>query len=307
MLKKMPIIPPRFVDGVEKLHAQLHDAYSKAQKLFGSVLGTSSVPKGGSLHSKSIRILVDFNETQPEDKLTGYFVFGWTIARFLPITFDMALLFPVHNHGGGDIPTRSGITYDKILKSKRNRDVVLFNFMRIEYEDSPLYSTSMMADFLSRYADKIDDVGQLYFPTDLTDLSVIDIPKAYTERSYTLVGERYYSPYVTKGEAYCVLFAQFDNEYDSNAIKVLRWFPVQKGIEAAQMMGLEPDGGDVFFELGYISRQENSELHSFMVENHSQLLFGKKEGNSITLLGGVKMFKSNDLKYTRCLYKIALK
>ena len=50
MLKKMPIIPPRFVDGVEKLHAQLHDAYSKAQKLFGSVLGTSSVPKGGSLH-----------------------------------------------------------------------------------------------------------------------------------------------------------------------------------------------------------------------------------------------------------------
>ena len=76
MLKKMPIIPPRFVDGVEKLHAQLHDAYSKAQKLFGSVLGTSSVPKGGSLHSKSIRILVDFNETQPEDKLTGYCLAG---------------------------------------------------------------------------------------------------------------------------------------------------------------------------------------------------------------------------------------
>lgn len=207
----------------------------------------------------------------------------------------------------GRLPTRSGITYDKILKSKRNQDVVLFNFMRIEYEDSPLYSTSMMTDFLSRYADKIDDVGQLYFPTDLTDLSVIDIPKAYTERSYTLVGKIYSSPYVTEGEAYCVLFAQFDNEYDSNAIKVLRWFPVQKGIEAEQMMGLEPDGGDVFFELGHISRQENSKLHSFMVENHSRLLFGKKEGNSIILLGGVKMFKSNDLKYPRCLYNIALK
>lgn len=81
---------------------------------------------------------------------------------------------------------------------------------------------------------------------------------------------------------------------------------MNKECKVDQLMGLEPNGGDLFFEWGYISRTENSELHDFMVDKKSRLLFGKVADKKISIMGGVKTFKTNSLKYPRCLYNIKL-
>lgn len=97
------------------------------------------------------------------------------------------------------------------------------------------------------------------------------------KKNFSLVGEQFYAPYATSHDTYCVLFAELENEYDANAIKVLRWLPVNKECKVDQLMGLEPNGGDLFFEWGYISRTENSELHDFMVDKNQGYYLGKSQ------------------------------
>lgn len=64
--------------------------------------------------------------------------------------------------------------------------------------------------------------------------------------------------------------------------------------------------GDIFFELGYIARDENCELHRFMIDNSSRLLFGKIENDRISLLGGIKIFYNNDFNFPASLINIPI-
>lgn len=301
--------PAKYVDGVEKLHAQLHKEYLKAMKVANGLLG---VPAPNPERNEEFSIFVDFNESQPLDRLKGFFMTRKRIMRFLPIEFDYALLFPVHNHGGGDFKTARGITYATIKEAINNRECVRIVFRAIQaIEDKKLYSIDLWNSKKSTFAPlerTLDDVGLPYSNfSDIDFLNLIDIPSDLRSQSYSLVGKQYYAPYMTEKECHCVLFAQKDNEYDANAIKVLRWFPVKKGIEVDQLLGFQETGGDLFFEMGYISREENADLHDFMVENNSRLLFGNAIDNKISITGGVKQFMDNDFKYPRCLYNIKLR
>lgn len=300
---------PLYVDGVVKLHTQLHEAFLQASKLANTVLGIP-LPSKDSLRGFSI--YVDFSEPHPENKFKGYFMSKNIILRFLPIEFDYALLFPIRNHGDGLFREGKGITYDEIIQAANKRQPLKIIFRPISaIEDNIFYSPhfSLKSTFAPAGIAAIsDDFGNIVynFP-DIDCLKVIDIPETYIERDYTLVGKQFYAPYTTNKESDCVLFAQLNNEHDDHAIKVLRWVPSKKGVEIEQILGMKPDGGDVFFEMGYISRTENTELHAFMVNNKSRLLFGKKVDDKITIVGGVKIFESNDLKYPKCLYNIDLK
>lgn len=302
-------ITPLYVDGVVKLHAQLHDEYLKAIKLANKILG---IPMPSKERIETFSIFVDFSTTHPENRLKGYFMNRYTILRFLPIEFDYALLFPVHNHGGGEFKSGHGITYSEIREAINNRELVRIVFRAIQsIEEKKLYTVNSLSPkniTFGSFEKRLDDIGMPYFNFgDIDFLSVVDVPEEMRSGQYTLVGKQFYAPYTTDKECDCVLFAQLDNEYDVNAIKVLRWFPAKKGIEVDQLLGFQEDGGDLFFELGYISKGENADLHDYMVGNNSRLLFGKTVGNKISITGGVKQFMNNEFKYPRCLYNIKLK
>lgn len=301
--------PPKYVDGVEKLHAQLHEEYLKAMKIANRLLG---FPAPNPERHEAFSIFVDFNEAQPLDRLRGFFMSRKTIMRFLPIEFDYALLFPVRNHGGGDFKEAHGVKYAEIKEAINNREHIRIVFRSIPtIENKILYSVDFRSSKKMTFAPlekMLDDVGLPYSNfSDIDSLSLVDVPNELCSRSYSLVGKQHYAPYTTNKECHCFLFAQKDNEYDKNAIKVLRWFPVKKGIEVDQLLGFQEDGGDIFFEMGYISREENADLHSFMVASNSRILFGKAVDNIISITGGVKQFMANEFKYPRCLYNIKLK
>ena len=62
----------------------------------------------------------------------------------------------------------------------------------------------------------------------------------------------------------------------------------------------------MFFELGYISKDENAKLHEFMVENESRILFGKIKENKIAIIGGVNIFSEYEFSYPLCIANIPL-
>ena len=287
---------PKFIDGVVKLHSQLTDAFNKAEKVARQLIG--------SFPSRNIfSIFIDFSEEQPTNKIKGYFTFKSAILRFLPIEFDKALLFPIYNHGGGNFNYGNGISIKEIDDMILNRSKILVRFCPIrDISDQILYNVKVIPTLIR------DDFGKPFFKfPDIEHLSISDISSSITANNYTLVGKQYYAPFTKETEVNCVLFAQLDNEYDKNAIKVLRWLPSKKGIELDQVLGIEPNGGDVFFELGHVSRQENGILHSYMVQNDARLLFGVISDNQIRISGGIKLFQANDMKYPRCLYNIPLR
>lgn len=306
-MKKEDSHGPCFVDGVEKLHRLLYETHLKAAKIANDLIGKKE-PRADRAYI--FRIYVDFEEAQPDNKIKGYFASKNTILRFLPIEFDYALLFPVKNHGGGTFKQAPGILFRDIKHAQQCRQKLFLRFTPIRAieaeENKILYNINIVDNPVS--FGEIDDIGLPYYTfPDVTKLAIVDIPSDYIGRQYRLVGKQFYAPLTRRKDMDCVLFAQLDNEYDENAIKVLRWFPAKKGVETDQLLGVAPGGGDCFFELGYISREENAALHKYMVDNNSRLLFGKISGDKISITGGVKLFKTNDLKYPRCLYNIPLK
>ena len=63
---------------------------------------------------------------------------------------------------------------------------------------------------------------------------------------------------------------------------------------------------NLFFDLGYISRNENEDLHNFMVNNQSRILFGKIINGKITIIGGIKMFLNSKYIFPKALHKIEI-
>ena len=297
-----------YVDGVVKLHELLssacQDAYGIAKKC---------IPNLSEKSCRVLNIFVDFGEEQPENALKGYFVFDKILFRFLTITFDYALLFPANDHVMFDSYRSKGITFSEIENMIKAKSPYCFIFSPCHGDEG----TPKLFRFIRAYSltekDSVfypikDEVGCPFTSLEkIEELCLIDVPQRFSSVQYTLVGKQYYAPYSTDKESYCVLYAEKDNEQDCNAIKVLRWFPVSRQCALDASFFEEVNWGDVFYELGYISRHENAELHSFMLSNKSPLLFAKKLGDKISIIGGAKIFFSNDFGYPACLLKIPVK
>ncbi|MDE6084514.1 MAG: hypothetical protein K2G11_08485 [Muribaculaceae bacterium] len=348
--------PAHYVDGILRLHAQLDEACSTAYDWSKKYFLNRGLKQ--SIHEERIyRLFIDFTESQPENAVKCYFVFDNTIHRFLSMNLDYAVLFPVRDHSGWDnAANRNGITIAKLRELQRNREKVIISLSRKKDSriSQPLYVASLHSEncsFPLIENNLIDDIGNPYYFGDITILKAIELPKSLKSVTFSLVGKQYYAPLSTDKECYCVLYAQKDNEYDLNAIKVLRWFPVsrtkseayrRKGLEAKEQLRVlrdresqtrhrisatrvleqrkkkiidleakvkELDGinGHCFFELGYISRNENEALHKYMIDNDSRLLFGIVKSDKISLMGGVEIFWSNDFDFPLSLSKINIK
>ena len=297
-----------YVDGVVKLHELLSPA---CQEAYG--IAKKCVPNLSEKSCRVLNIFVDFGEEQPENALKGYFVFDKILFRFLTITFDYALLFPANDHVMFDSYRSKGITFSEIENMIKAKSPYCFIFSPCHGDEG----TPKLFRFIRAYSltekDSIfypikDEVGCPFTSLEkIEELCLIDVPQRFSSVQYTLVGKQYYAPYSTDNESYCVLYAEKDNEQDCNAIKVLRWFPVSRQCALDASFFEEVNWGDVFYELGYISRHENAELHSFMLSNKSPLLFAKKLGDKISIIGGAKIFFSNDFSYPACLLKIPVK
>lgn len=311
MLKK-PHSKPNYIDGVIQLHEQLFTSYQKAYEI-----AKKCVPNLTDRFERiqTINVFVDFREEQNDNSLKGYFVFAGTIFRFLTVTFDCALMFRAHDHG--DVNHSSGLTFSDVEEMKSYRLPMCFSFSYIigddsspkmfrriraqsAKDDSPIFQHGMVNPIR-------DDIGlPFYSYNDIQELRLKKFPQRLCSKEFTLRGKDYYAPFSTTEEAYCMLFAQTDNEYDSNAIKVCRWLPIDKQTRFDSILD-DIYWGDCFFEWGYISRDENEELHSLMMQNSSRLLFGKIKEDKISLLGGIEYFKNHDVNYPKCLYKIPVK
>ena len=296
-----------YVDGVVKLHELLS---SSCQEAYG--IAKKCVPNLSEKSCRVIKIFVDFSEEQPDNALKGYFVFDKILFRFLTITFDYALLFPANDHVRFDSYRSKGITFSEIENMIKAKSPYCFNFSPFYGDEgTPKLFRSIIAYSLTE-TDSIfypikDEVGYPFTSLEkIEELCLIDVPQRFSSVQYTLVGKQYYAPYSTDKESYCVLYAEKDNEQDCNAIKVLRWFPVSRQCVLDATFE-DVNWGDIFYELGYISRHENAELHSFMLSNKSPLLFAKKLGDKISIIGGAKIFFSNDFSYPACLLKIPVK
>ena len=306
MNKKICPLNHTYVDGVVKLHELLSSASQEAYEIAKKCIPNLS---DRFERSKVVNVFVDFSKEQPDNALKGYFVFDNILFRFLTITLDYALLFPVNDHAAFDNIKNKGYTFSDIEKMKRDRTPLCFSFGYLPADQGTPKLFRRIHTVQSSFSPiPISDEIGCPFTTfkDIEELRLIDIPQRFSSIQYTMVGKQHYAPYSTNKESYCVLYAMKDNEYDDNAIKVLRWFPVTRQ-SALDATFEDVNWGDVFFELGYISRQENAELHSFMLSNHSPLLFGKRVNDKISVIGGLKIFFTNDFNYPACLFKIPVK
>lgn len=359
-MKDFKYNPPVYVDGTIKLHKQFYMASVKALSIarrFYPFLDEDMV------ELKHFMLLVNFNEEQPANALTGYFVFRNTVFRFLTATIDYALLLTTKD--------LRGLSISNILNIRKSYDQICLSFC-LRYNEAialqteaPIFRVTMRKVYIdsneyifgTRPTIAIkDDIG-LPFTTfgNIQSLKVVDIPREFTDIQYTLVGKSHYSPYATNTETYCAIYAETDNKYDNHAIKVLRWFPQQRTEQQCkdvvlakqkrqrikrsmikytdlcleecgkiptddetikhytndlkkvdEIIAKERNCCDVFFELGYISKDENAKLHEFMVENESRILFGKIKDNKITIIGGLNIFSENDFSYPLCIANIPL-
>lgn len=143
-----------------------------------------------------------------------------------------------------------------------------------------------------------DELGELINIYDYVDtIRCVDIP--FVGNTYNLVGVNYHAEKTAKNRIECILLAETNNQYDDNAIKILRWFPKLKNCDSKNL-------SDHFFDLGYISRNENSELHKFMIENDSRVLFGHIENSIITIDGGINMFLNSEISFPKPLLNIEI-
>ena len=308
MYKKIRPNNHDYIDGVVKLHELLSSA---CQEAYG--IAKKCIPNLSEKSCRVLNIFVDFSEEQPDNALKGYFVFDKILFRFLTITFDYALLFPANDHVMFDSYRSKGITFSEIENMIKAKSPYCFIFRPCFGDEG----TPKLFRFI--IANSLTEKDSIFYPIKdevrcpftslekIEELCLIDVPERFSSVQYTLVGKQYYAPYSTDKESYCVLYAEKDNEHDCNAIKVLRWFPVSRQCALDACFFEEVNWGDVFYELGYISRHENAELHSFMLSNKSPLLFAKKLGDKISIIGGAKIFFSNDFSYPACLLKIPVK
>ena len=348
--------PASYIDGVKALHGKLNKFFVDAKRIASMVIPLSELDKQRYNVDHSFRIYVDSSQCGIARDIKGYYIYGKYICRFLPVTIEPAALFPVRDLSGwDDKDNRKGLTAADILGIPLGDEILCFRYKSNSRVSYPLFDiTELESSFVQECEayKTLDDIGVPYFDfSDINSLKVIEnIPSHFLESTYSLVGIKYYAPFTKSSqEFFCVLFAELNNPHDTNAIKVLRWFPYKRDeaisqntemakaemalsqvqhriikltdlmLEYSELIDVSLRRaksreakykkilsdkkylGDIFFELGYITREQNSGLHQFMVDNDSRLLFGKIKNNSITIIGGVSMFRTSDYKLPSCL------
>lgn len=341
---------PIIVKGIIDLHNKLYQAFMKALNLL-KLYGISE-----DVSSDRFQLLIDFAEEQKNNMLKGYFLSRNVIYRFITITFDYALLFPVYDHRNEKELTE-GLSFSEIQSLISSQEKVRLNFfLKNSEKGNSLFSCIIRRQnyIFAPAKSLMDDLGTPFLDfSSIQLLKLVDIPSRLNVL-YSLVGLNYHAPYTTE-DCFCVLYAQNDNEYDDCAIKVLRWFP-KSNVEALEEIAIMSEAHeksrrlersriksteimlelcgcinqsdpslismrkqhdevkailakenlshDIFYDMGFISRQQNRELHDFMMSSNSRILFAKKAGNSIQILGGVKYLISSGYNFPRCLSKI---
>ena len=299
-MEKKIRVASKYVDGVVDLHKKLSIVYREALKTAKGL----GIAMPCSTNVESFNMFIDFAENQSGNSIKGYFMHNGLIYRFLPVTFDIALMFPVRNHGGGEFRCGKGISYETLEDARKNYKKISLSFRKInDIEEVTLYHINMRP-ITSNY----DELGLPYLDfSDIEELALIDIPTTLVNRPFPLEGQQYYAPNTNNElELYCFLYAQLVNKYDEKIIKVLRWLPQKQSDEDFNISD-NIEIGDVFFELGYISHEEGSVLHSYMLQNKCRLLLGKVKHKSVSVIGSVKEFQTNGFKYPKCLYNLKLK
>lgn len=193
-----------------------------------------------------------------------------------------------------------GIRTISSLKKLIERDRVILEISKITFTE-PFFRFHPVRVY--GYVIK-DDIGDLSFPNGdgMPSLEMASVPTHIMDRAYHLVGVNYRAPYSLTKDQSCILVAHVKNEYDVNAVEVCRWFPslissftVKKkdGVLQGDNEGI--DGG--IYEWGFVSRQENSDLHDYMVSSGSWILFGQTDNlGMIRILGGIEQFVDGALR-----------
>ena len=230
-----------------------------------------------------------------------------TILRDVTITISPTLFFPQINDIGIGIEDKNSIeSVIKLFKSSNRL------FLKLGKRSTDSKGRPTMSKFQVVNPIIVDDLGKLYFNfSSIDSLNKINLPESYKNTEYTLVGVSHETPYAKTDKADCILYAETDNEYDNNAIKVLRLFLPERKQKRDHIFGtIEPTPPIPQHEgirtYGYISRQENSALHEYML-NNSRILFGKVINSKINIIGGIEAFITGELKgyyFPHCLLEL---
>lgn len=295
-------IPSIYVDGVIKYHKELEKVFLAANDV--ALKYAPDKAFGLNPPASNACLFVDFSEPQPANAIRGYLCYSLRIIRFITFEIDYAALFPVVEHNFKNV-VAEGLTYQTISQLKDARTKLKLFFRGPKGEREKFYPISLSRKgFNESVLRGTDDLGKPFNDfDDISQLQIKEIPDQFLRAEYTLVGQQFYAPYTKGPEIHCALLAEKDNEYDQNAIKVLRWFP-QTREKAAEIRAKKGMWVDMFYELGYISRQENKDLHDFMMNNNSRLLFGTLTNSRISVKGGIKIFLENDYNLPMSLSKI---
>lgn len=190
-----------------------------------------------------------------------------------------------------------GIRTISALKKLIERDRVILEMSKITFTE-PFFRfrpIRVCGDVIK------DDIGDLSFPDGecMPFLRMASVPAHIKDRAYTLVGVNYRAPYsLTRGQ-HCILVAQVENEYDGKAVEVCRWFPSKiSSFTVNGVLQWEKEViGEGIYEWGFVSRQENSDLHDYMASSGSWILFGQTDNlGRIRILGGIEQFVEGALR-----------
>ena len=170
--------------------------------------------------------------------------------------------------------------------SRKNSSIPIIKYETISVNNDLYYR------FYTIQSD-VDEIGitNLNFK-GIKKVKDVTIPNLFKNKTYTAVGQQYYTTeQITSCD--CILFAETTNKYDRNAISIRRWYPHRRGDENVYPSKL--------YNYGYISKKQNAQLHDFMLENQSQILFAKVVNNKVQVIDGLQYLTDNEIDIPECI------
>ncbi|MBR8764879.1 hypothetical protein IX336_000232 [Porphyromonas levii] len=227
-----------------------------------------------------------------------YFVIDGCILRQGSIEVDLAFFFPITDQTNGDILVE-GVSMSRLRSINQENTFFKFSLKQLSGTNTTLYSKAIIEGEAENTLVK-DDRGVVWNGMDdIPSLSSAKLPKKL-QVNYPLVGVYYRARYTKEEDMYCVLVAEIDNPHDASAIRVLRWDAQKRTDGKISLIG------NVFFDLGFIAKENNEQLHQYMVKNNCRILFAKRHKSTLQILGGIEVLKNDDLYYPNCLLNIPI-
>lgn len=280
-----------FLDGVKRDLVQKGKSYMSNMRFF-AVFRTNANERKAS----TFRLFVSGTYAHQENTLTGFAINCLKcIHRCFPVIIDKAWL---GLSGAQCNQYRLLETVNHLLSEKKD-------FILDVYDDSiegyiiNLY-TNEDKEYNELFNDELGDCADI---SDVKEISLVSIPDELLQRKYKLVGEQFYAPntlLTSNNSIDVLLYAELNNKYDKFAIKVLRWVQGKFSCIGDE----EFVHNELLCNLGYISREQNNKLHTFMIENNCRILFGKLIEKDITILGGLEIFYSDAYEFPTFLTNI---